>query len=407
MRSTTAVLSAFLAVAHGQNIISAKGNLGTSKGLQVDPNDPFDMNIIKTSEISANVVNQCGRTVVGNMDVGANTEVALTKGEVTKVTKGSKVQVQISQDNAQMSGGPYTCDLDDQSNAKGATGQIKLQQTNGNGGGNGGNGGGNGGNGGGNKFGGGGGGNPFGGQGGGGGNPFGGQGGGGGNPFGGQGNKFGGGGGGGRFRMRQLEVRHETHSRIGARANTMTLTVTMPKDLECKGASAGNVCTVRCINKQEVGGCFAVQQTDVKALPGSNAPGNIETAQTKDGIETQVLQNKQDFAAAAGAIAEAQGSNNDDQQDQNQGAAVAKAVLAQQQKTGIVKSNAGNQANNGNNNGGNNNNNNNGGGNNGGNGGGNNFGGNGGGNGGNKFGGGGGAGGFGGFGGFGGGRGRN
>lgn len=34
MRSTAAVLSAFLAVAHGQNILSAKGNLGQSKGLQ-------------------------------------------------------------------------------------------------------------------------------------------------------------------------------------------------------------------------------------------------------------------------------------------------------------------------------------------------------------------------------------
>lgn len=299
------------------------------------------MNIIKTAEIGANVVNECGRTLVGNMDVGANTEKALSAGEVTKVTKGSKVQVQISQDNAQMSGGPYTCDLDDQSNAKGATGQIKLQQANGNGGGNGGNGGGNnGGNGGngGNKFGGNGGGNPFGGQ-------------GGGNKFGGQRNR------------RQLEVRHEFSSRISARANAMTLTVTMPNDLKCVGSSAGNVCTVRCINKQEVGGCFAVQQTDTKALPGSNAPQNIKTAQTKDGIETQVLQNKQDFKAAEAAIADASRGGSDDQQDQNQAAAVAKAVLEQQKKTGIVKSNAGNQANNGNNNNNNagNNNNNNGG----------------------------------------------
>ncbi|KAK7981704.1 hypothetical protein PG988_003942 [Apiospora saccharicola] len=338
MRTSAAVISAFLAVAHGQNIVSAKGNLGTSKGLQVDPNDPFDMNIIKTSEIGANAVNECGRTIIGNMDIGANTEVALSAGEVTKVTKGSKVQVQISQDNAQMSAGPYTCDLDDQSNAKGATGQIKLQQANGNGGGNnngGGNGGGNnGGNGGGNKFGG------AGGQ---GGNKFGGQGGNG--KFGGQRNK-----------MRSLEVRHELSSRIGARANTMTLTVTMPNDMQCKGSSAGNVCTVRCINKQEVGGCFAVQQSDVKALPGSNAPANIKTAQTKDGVETQVLQNKQDFSAAAAAIADAPGSNDKDTQDQGQAAAVAKAVLASQQKNGIVKSNAGNQANAGNNNNNNNNN---------------------------------------------------
>lgn len=55
------------------------------------------MNIIKVSEISSNIVNQCGRTIDGgNIDVGAKEEAALAAGMMTQVTKGSVVTVTMS-----------------------------------------------------------------------------------------------------------------------------------------------------------------------------------------------------------------------------------------------------------------------------------------------------------------------
>jgi hypothetical protein len=97
--------------------------------LIVDLNDPNDMNIIRVSEISSNIVNQCGRTINGgNIDVGAKTENALATGNVTQVTKGSDVTVTMSA-NSTMASGTYTCDLDPQGNVQGATGQTKLQSS--------------------------------------------------------------------------------------------------------------------------------------------------------------------------------------------------------------------------------------------------------------------------------------
>jgi hypothetical protein len=93
----------------------------------VDLTDPNDMNIIKVSEISSNIVNQCGRTVNGgNIDVGAKTEDALANGKVTSVTKGSSVTVQMST-NSTLASGTYTCDLDPQGNVQGASGQTALK----------------------------------------------------------------------------------------------------------------------------------------------------------------------------------------------------------------------------------------------------------------------------------------
>lgn len=61
-------------------------------------------------------------------------------------------------------------------------------------------------------------------------------------------------------------------------------------------ASTGNVCTVRCINPQDFGGCFVVQQTDI--TPNANTPANIATAQTLSGVLAQVAQNQVDLPAA-------------------------------------------------------------------------------------------------------------
>jgi hypothetical protein len=46
-------------------------------------------------------------------------------------------------------------------------------------------------------------------------------------------------------------------------------------------------------------GCFAVQQTDTVAKV--NTPQNIATAQTLEGVEAQILQNKADLNAAVAA----------------------------------------------------------------------------------------------------------
>lgn len=120
--------SAILAVANAQGVlISAQGTKGSpaSPGLQVDPTQN-DANIINAAEISANVVNECGRTLLaGNIDIGQSTEDQLANKTVTSVTKGSKVAVTIRQGSAD-GAGPYTCDMDLTSNADGTSGQTNL-----------------------------------------------------------------------------------------------------------------------------------------------------------------------------------------------------------------------------------------------------------------------------------------
>lgn len=65
----------------------------------------------------ANVVNQCGRTELkGNIDVGENTENALSAKAVTQVKAGSELTVTIHQVNAD-GAGPFFCDLDETSNS--------------------------------------------------------------------------------------------------------------------------------------------------------------------------------------------------------------------------------------------------------------------------------------------------
>lgn len=98
----------------------------------VDSTNQNDANFISNTEINANVVNECGRTLAaGNIDIGENTENALAAGNITKVTKGSKVQITVDQRNANGTG-PFACDLDPTSNANGLTGQTALVTTQGN-----------------------------------------------------------------------------------------------------------------------------------------------------------------------------------------------------------------------------------------------------------------------------------
>ncbi|KUI53248.1 hypothetical protein VP1G_00649 [Cytospora mali] len=242
MPSATRVLiaSAMLAMASAQGVIlKAVGDSGKSYGLQVDTSDSSDANFISNAEISANVVNECGRTLAnGNIDIGEKTEGALATGDVTKVTKGGKVSLVINQVNANGTG-PYTCDLDETSNASGTTGQVAL------------------------------------------------------------------------------DVQQSTSTSSNGYIN---LSVTLPSDMACIGSSQGNVCTVRCRNAQDYGGCIAVQQTDTAGLPANNSPSNITTAQTLEGIEAQVQQNQKDLAAAVEGNQDATSVN-------EQSADIVKAIL--------------------------------------------------------------------------------
>jgi hypothetical protein len=71
-----------------------------------------DTTIIRDAEITANIVNECGRTeLTGNIDVGENTENALAAKQVTSVKAGTLMTVTIHQVNAD-GAGPYQCDLD-------------------------------------------------------------------------------------------------------------------------------------------------------------------------------------------------------------------------------------------------------------------------------------------------------
>lgn len=84
-----------------------------------------DATIIRDAEITANVVNECGRTELsGNIDVGENTENAIAAGAVTQVRAGGEVTVTIHQVNAD-GAGPYTCDMDESSNT-GVISQVRV-----------------------------------------------------------------------------------------------------------------------------------------------------------------------------------------------------------------------------------------------------------------------------------------
>ncbi|KAF7941429.1 hypothetical protein EAE99_001066 [Botrytis elliptica] len=225
-----------VAQAHGV-ILAAQGIAGSpaSVGFKVDDAiarnctgiSPCqqDTTIIRDSEIKANIVNECGRTELsGNIDVGESTENALSANAVTKVKAGTLMTVTIHQVNAD-GAGPYTCDLDQTSNA----GVISQN----------------------------------------------------------------------------LTVTNNVPGVNGlsqAKTQDFNITVQMPDNLACTGASTGNICTVRCRNNAVAGpfgGCFAVQQTDIAAT--NNSANTISTAQTLKAIEAQVQENNVDLPVAVAA----------------------------------------------------------------------------------------------------------
>ncbi|KAI1383940.1 uncharacterized protein F4822DRAFT_433890 [Hypoxylon trugodes] len=117
-------LASLLAIAQAHGVlIKVQGNKGSPEGVGFQVESELarnctsispcqqDTTIIRDAEISANVVNECGRTELsGNIDIGENTENQLAAGIVTQVSKGSSVDVTIHQVNAD-GAGPYACDL--------------------------------------------------------------------------------------------------------------------------------------------------------------------------------------------------------------------------------------------------------------------------------------------------------
>ncbi|KAF3009656.1 hypothetical protein E8E13_007890 [Curvularia kusanoi] len=98
-----------------------------------------------------------------------------------------------------------------------------------------------------------------------------------------------------------------------AKEQDFTISVAMPDNFNCIGASTGNICTVRCRNTAVAGpfgGCFAVQQTDGQGRKDTTAKG-VTTAQTLQGVSAQILQNQKDLpvAIAANQAAGAAGGN--------------------------------------------------------------------------------------------------
>ncbi|KAJ4324538.1 hypothetical protein N0V84_003817 [Fusarium piperis] len=232
------VSSSLLALAHGHAVIlNAQGEDGSpaSVGFQVDPEiarncttiNPCqqDATLIRDAEIQANVVNQCGRTELsGNIDVGENTENALSAGAVTQVRAGGEITVTIHQVNAD-GAGPYVCDLDESSNAN----QISQNLT-------------------------------------------------------------------------VLDNVPGSNGLSQAKEQAFNITIKMPDDLNCFGASTGNICTVRCRNNAlagPFGGCFAVQQIDTDEK--TNSPQQITTAKSLKEVQDQVAQNQADFPDAVKA----------------------------------------------------------------------------------------------------------
>jgi hypothetical protein len=235
-----------------------------------------DSTIIRDSEITQNIVNSCGRTeIAGNIDVGEQTENELAANRVTQVSGGTVMTVTIHQV------GHPSLQFHDlqkliiaQVNADGAGPyECDLDETSN-----------------------------------------------------------------AATKFTKLKVANNVPGANGlsqAKEQDFTISVAMPDNFNCIGASTGNICTVRCRNTAVAGpfgGCFAVQQTDGQGRTDQSAAGKsiffitsahsshvhrlimtvgVDTAQTLKGISNQILQNQQDLpvAIAANQAAGAAGGN--------------------------------------------------------------------------------------------------
>ncbi|KAK0649117.1 hypothetical protein B0T16DRAFT_308315, partial [Cercophora newfieldiana] len=107
-----------------------------------------------------------------------------------------------------------------------------------------------------------------------------------------------------------------------AKAQDFNITVTMPSDMQCTGASTGDICTIRCRNNAVAGpfgGCFAVQQVDT--TPKVNTPENIATALSVEDALFEMAQNQKDLPAAI------QANQNAGASEAEQNAAAVETIL--------------------------------------------------------------------------------
>ncbi|KAK7425092.1 hypothetical protein QQX98_000006 [Neonectria punicea] len=155
-----------------------------------------------------------------------------------------------------------------------------------------------------------------------------------------------------------------------AKAQAFNITVKMPDEFTCTGASTGNVCTVRCRNNAlagPFGGCFAVQQVDTDEK--TNVANSIPTEQKLGAVLDQVAQDQADFEVAVAANANA-GSEGAEQNLAAVNAILSGSIVSKtfaQETPTVVTDGTAQTPGNGNNDNGNDNNNNNGNGNNNGN----------------------------------------
>ncbi|KAK4160146.1 hypothetical protein QBC43DRAFT_360669 [Cladorrhinum sp. PSN259] len=108
-----------------------------------------------------------------------------------------------------------------------------------------------------------------------------------------------------------------------AKEQDFNITVTLPSNLQCVGASTGNVCTIRCRNNAQAGpfgGCFAVQQTDVK--PNVNTAENIQANDSLEQVNFEAAANR---AALTAAIQANQDAGTD---KESQNLKIVEAILA-------------------------------------------------------------------------------
>lgn len=125
-RQLFALAPAVFSVVYAQgNIVSAQGTKGSPASLPLSLKGNGDANIINATEITENVTNECGRTLLsGNIDIGTETEAQLANKTITSVTQGGQLTITMNAINAD-GAGPYSCDMDQTSNSLGA-GQTKL-----------------------------------------------------------------------------------------------------------------------------------------------------------------------------------------------------------------------------------------------------------------------------------------
>ncbi|KKY25052.1 putative gas1-like protein [Phaeomoniella chlamydospora] len=110
-----------------------------------------------------------------------------------------------------------------------------------------------------------------------------------------------------------------------AKEQDFNMQVSLPSNMNCTGASTGNVCTLRCRNNAlagPFGGCVALQQTDSTTGRVSSDPASITTNQTLSDVEAQVEVNKEDLNTAI------QANQNSGADEADQGVQAAEALIA-------------------------------------------------------------------------------